>query len=91
MTTQFGASAVLDIGYRAHTKADGTAVNASAAALHNDAAVGAGAVDLALALPAAGYLELDSREGINIFATVASGDIEDTDTIEGFIAYAMME
>lgn len=86
VTSQFAANAVLDIGYRAHTKADGSAVNASGNALGNDYAVGAGAVDSALSAPAGGILELDSVDGVVIYATVATANIENGDTVDGFLA-----
>lgn len=83
VTSQHGTSATISIGYAAYTNSAGAAVSASTAALHSVGASGAGALDLALGAPADGAtgLVLDSRDGVNIIATIASGPIEAGDTI----------
>lgn len=90
VTTQFATSAVLDIGHRAYVGSDGVTVVEDAADLHNDADVNGAAFDGALTLPAAGYRDFDSQDGVVIFATIASGNIEDDDTIELHVAYTRL-
>jgi len=91
VTSQFGSSATISLGYRAHTDEDGEAVTAVANALHNAGAAGSGALDTALGAPADGMLELVSQKGIDIYATVASGNIENGDTIDGWLAVVVLD
>jgi len=82
VTSQFGSAATISIGHAAYVDAaTGLPVSASTAALHSAGAAGSGALDTALGAPAAGVLELNSRDGVNIIATIASGNIEAADTI----------
>src|SRR5690242_15790977 len=83
VTTQFGTSATISIGFAAYVNSAGATVSASTAALHSAGAAGAGALDVALGAPADGAtgLVLDSRDGVDIIATIASGPIEAADTI----------
>jgi len=80
------ATADLHVGHRAHTNLDGTAVVEDDNSLHDNADAGS-ALDEALTLPAAGILEFDSQEGVTIFVTIDTANIEDTDTIRLFLAY----
>lgn len=81
VTTQFGASATISIGWAAYVDNLGATQSASAAGFHSVGAAGAGALDVALALPAAGVKEFNSRDGVVVTATIASGNIEAADTI----------
>jgi len=84
VTSQHGTSATISIGYAAYVDAvTGLTVAASTAALHSAGASGAGALDLALGAPADGAtgLEVNTRDGLTIIATMASGPIEAADTI----------
>lgn len=84
VTTQFGTSATISIGYAAYVDGvTGATVSASTAALHSAGAAGAGALDVALGAPADGAkgLEVNTRDGLLIIATIASGPIEAADTI----------
>lgn len=93
VTSQFGASATISIGYAAYVSGTtGLTVSASTAALHSAGAAGAGALDVALGAPADGSkgLELNSRDGVTIIATIASGDIEAADTIGLGLEYVVI-
>ena len=81
------AGAIMDIGHRAHTGLDGVAVVEDINSLGSALATGAGALDQALTLPANGVLELDSEEGIDIFASITAGDIATGDTIDLLVVY----
>lgn len=85
--TAFGSSADLHIGYRAHTNMDGTSVSEDDNAFADNLDAGGGALDAIWALPAVGYLDLDSQDGVVIFALIDSGNIEATDTIEGYCTF----
>lgn len=80
------STANLSVGHRAYTNIDGTAVvednNAFA-----DALDATGALDVAFSLPANGVFEIDSKVEVVIFAEVDTANIEDTDTISGYIVY----
>jgi hypothetical protein len=87
VTTQFAASADLHLGFRAYTENDGDAVSEDDNAFLNDADAGGGALDSAWVLPAIGYQVFDTRGGLIIYAMVDAGNIEDNDTIDGWVAY----
>ena len=87
VTTQFGASADLHLGYRAYTEPDGDAVVEDDNAFLDNADAGGGALDEAWVLPAVGYLEVNTKEGLQIFAMIDAGNIEADDTIEGWVAF----
>ena len=87
VTSQFAAGAVLDLGHRAYVAPDGTAVAADGAAFANDLAAGAGALDQTWPLPASGAKSFSSREGVAIFATVASGNMNNGNTISGYVTW----
>ncbi len=82
-------TADLHIGYRAHTKMDGTAVVEDDNAFEDNADAGS-AIDKVWTLPAVGFLDLDSdgNPGPVIFVTIDTANIEDTDTIDGYCVYA---
>ena len=87
VTSAITATGTISIGYAAYTKENGTAVNALTTAFVNAGAAGAGALDSAFVLPAVGYLDLDSKDGIVLTATVATADMRIGDTIDGWVAY----
>lgn len=90
--TAFGAARTLDIGYKAHTKRDGTAVPAGLDILEDGRDVSAANVKGVVMgtgtnaddLP---YYEYDSKAPIDIVATVAGGTWPAGAIVEGWIAY----
>jgi hypothetical protein len=90
ITSSFGTSATMDVGYRFHIDEVGAEVDADPVAFVEDFdAETGGEVDFSAKL-VDGYMELNSKFGITMFATVADGDIEDDDTIMGYISFARM-
>lgn len=87
--SQFGAGALVDIGYAEHVNEAGTTVVADPNAFAADLAAGAGVIGESWPLPAVAgqYTELDSQEGIVITLTVKTGNIEDGDTIALVCSY----
>ena len=85
-----GAGALLSLGTRAFTREDKTAVVEDFDRFALDLAVGAGDIDQTLPLPGAPDRTelLDSQEGVTVFATIRSGNIEDGDTINGYLVYS---
>lgn len=80
--SQFDTDAVLSIGFREYEDGDGNTVDEDPAAFVEEADVATGATSKTpFALPAAGYLDIDSADGVIVFATVAVGNIENNDTI----------
>ena len=86
----FGASRVLDIGWRAYEDFAGATVAADPDGIDNDINVAsAGISALGNALAATDdTLEIESGTGVTIFATVAGGTIPDAATLTGYIVYA---
>lgn len=85
VTSQFGAAATISLGFRAYRQPDGTVVAENAAAFVSAGAAGAGALDIAWVLPAVGFLEVNvDGPGLILFATIAAGNIDATDTIDGW-------
>ena len=87
VTTAFAANSDIHIGYRAYVGSDGVTVVEDDNAFVDNGDAGGGALDTALVLPAAGFHRFDSRNGVLIYAMVDTGNIEDTDTIGGWIAF----
>lgn len=89
-TSQFAAGALMDIGTRAYTHEDGTDVAEDPDRFALDLAAGAAAIDEFLPLPntGAGVSELNSQNGITVFATIDTGNIEDGDTIDLVVEYS---
>lgn len=85
-TSAMVATADGDVGYRAYTNTVGVAVVADPNALGDGLDVATGG-DLGLPLPAVGYLDLDSSDEVTIFVDINTANIEDTDTIDGYIVY----
>lgn len=90
VTSAFAAGADLHIGYRAYTAADGSAVVEDDNAFGDNLDAGGGALDAALDLPAVGYHDFDSKDGVVLFAMIDTGNIETGDTIELFVEYASL-
>jgi hypothetical protein len=87
-----GASATLDVGYAAHTDETGTAVNAAGDEILDGKDIsstpgvfaggsGTNAGDRVI-------LSLNSQSGIDITVTVAGGDVDTSDILEGCIVYS---
>jgi hypothetical protein len=85
LSSQFAANADLHLGYRAYTKHDGTEVVADDNAFLDNADAGGGVLDSAWLLPAAKYFDIDSKTNFVIYAMVDTGNIEDNDTISGWV------
>jgi hypothetical protein len=88
VTSDMAVNATLHLGYRVHRQEDGTAADENDHALMQSLSVGAGARDEVFLLPAAGQLDLESQGGITIFALITSGNIENGDTIDGYVVYS---
>jgi hypothetical protein len=88
-TSAFAANADLHIGLRAYTNSVGTAVAEDDNLLldNADAATGGNLSAGFATLTVAGYIEIDSREGVVVYGMIDTGNIEDTDTIDGFITF----
>lgn len=75
------ATADLHVGYAAYTGGDGVAVVADDNAFADNVDVGGGAIDAAFSLPAGGFLEFDSLDGVDIEVMIdtanspAAGDL----------------
>lgn len=87
VTSAFAANADIHLGYRAYVNSANVAVVADDNAFLDNGDAGGGAIDSAWVLPAEGFLEINSRNGWILTAMVDTGNIEDTDTISGWIAY----
>lgn len=85
ITSAFAATSDIHIGHQAYVKPDGTteAADDNEWLDNGDAASG---IDVAFGLPAL-PTEYNSRDGIMVEAMVDTANIEDTDTIHGWIAY----
>lgn len=94
VSVAWAAASTCSIGHRAYTQPDGTVVAASAAFFVSAVAVGAAVVaDTAFALPAAasglgGFVRFNSRSGVTLFCTVASGNIAIAGTLRGRVIWA---
>jgi hypothetical protein len=89
-----GPSCTADIGWSAHTNADGTAVVADDNGLNNDlnvAAAGTAKIGVLLQTAAAGggMKLFDSREGVDIYVTIAGAVIPVTAVLNGYITYVV--
>ena len=82
------ATADLSIGHRAYTdpEASTPAVVEDFDEWHLDADA-ASIVDLAWGLPAGGHPIYNTKNGLEIFASITTANIEDTDTISGYVVY----
>lgn len=89
----FGASRVLDVGYRAHTKyTDNSSVAESVDTIADGLDVSAAATktmgNATNALGADPTLFLQPKDRVTIFGTVTGGTIPASATLNGFIVYA---
>jgi hypothetical protein len=76
------------LGYRAHKKEDWTPVPEVNNAFADNEDAGTGPLDKTFPLPASGTVELDSEAGITLFAMIDAGNIENTDTIDGYVVFS---
>jgi hypothetical protein len=84
------STADLHIGVRAYTEEDGDAVSEDDNMFLDNADAGS-AINTTFNPAAAGDLQvLDSQEGVIVFAMVDTANIEDTDTIDGWVAYVRL-
>ena len=90
ITDDMGASAEMQVGYRAYTDPEATtqAVVEDDNYFQEASAVGAGARDEAFLIPAIGNPIFNTRFGLEVFAQITDGNIEDGDKIQGYIVYA---
>ncbi|MFQ5791929.1 MAG: hypothetical protein ACE5JI_15760 [Acidobacteriota bacterium] len=88
--SQQAAGATLSIGTREFVQEDKTEVAEDADRFANALDTASGDIDETLPLPAAPDRTelLDSQEGVTVYATIAGGNIEDGDTINGQIVYS---
>jgi hypothetical protein len=87
VTSQMGVNADLHLGYRAHRTEAGVAVEQDDNALLDNHDTSAG-VHESFHLPASGSLELESQEGVTIYAMIDTGNILNGNTITGWIMYS---
>lgn len=80
------ASSVISIGFPAYVKEDGTTQAANAVALASAVST-TSLVAQALPLPAIGYLDVDSQEGIDVEALFAGGNTAAAGEVVVAIAY----
>lgn len=86
VTTAHGGTATTSVGLAAYANAANVPVAATPTALANATST-VSAVDAALSLPAAGFLVVDSRNGVVVQATNAGSAIPNAGTVEGWIAF----
>lgn len=93
VASQMVATADLHIGTRAFVNEDGTAVVEDNNRFADNLDAGGGAIDQTFPLPSTGapWHDLDSKEGITVYADVDTANIEDTDTIHGYVAFTVLD
>lgn len=89
-SSQFAANADLHLGFRSYTEPDGDVIAADDNAFADNLDAGGGAIThAAWPLPAApGITTLNSRTGVTIYSLIDTGNIEDADTIAGWVFWA---
>lgn len=85
-SSQFATNADLHLGHRAYVQKDGTAVVEDDNEFLDNADAGGGAIGSAFLLPASPTV-YDTKEGLEVYAMVDTANIEDGDTIDGWVAY----
>lgn len=97
VASTFVTGADLHLGHRAYTEPDGDAVvqDDNAFADNLDAGPAGGGIDVAWPLPAIGFFEANVgqaaagvRPGFTIYAMIDTANIEDGDTINGYVVWA---
>ena len=92
ITSQTAASATMDVGYRAYTEPDGDSIAEDDNAFEDNRDVATAATDAVLEFAGDGTTDdptvFNTRDGLTIFASVDSGNIETDDTIKGWISYS---
>lgn len=90
------ATADLHLGFRQYYEPDGDSVAEDDNAFLDNADVGGGAVSSVWLLPAVtaaagpGITQINSRNGLVIYAMVDTANMEDTDTISGYVIWAQV-
>lgn len=87
VSSAMATGADLHIGTRAYTNIDGTAVAEDDNRFADNLDAGS-AIDQTLPLPAGGTFVVDAKDELVIYAMIDTANIEDTDTISGYIVYA---
>jgi len=87
ISSDMSANANLSIGHRAYVNEDGTAVAEDDNEWLDDADSGGGALDQDLDDIILVPTLMNSQEGIIVFVTIDTGDMDLTDTIEIWFAY----
>ena len=92
VSTAFEANADLHLGTRAYVEQDGDTVAEDDNRFADNLDAGGGALDQVIPLPSSGapWHDLDSQDGIIVYAMVDTGDIAAGDTIHGYITYGMI-
>jgi len=94
--TQMVATADLHLGFRAYTEPDGDAVAEDDNAFLDNADAGGGAISSVFLLPAVtaaagpGITQINSRNGFILYAMVDTANIEEDDTISGYVVWAQV-
>jgi hypothetical protein len=97
--SQFGANADAHLGHRAYHNADGTAVVADDNEWIDNGDVGGaarsgpwtGGFETGVnGTTSAAHADYDAADGLTIYLMIDTGDIEDTDTVSGWIAYTKL-
>lgn len=91
-SSQFAASSVMDLGHRSYVDYAGTTQDENDDAFSSNLDTASAAIDAAFALPTSGapWHDFDTQDGLIIFASVDSGNIEDADVINGYVVYSMI-
>lgn len=90
IASQMAASADLHLGHRAYVNQAGTTVAENDDLFAANLDSGGGVIDEDFALPATGapWHDIESQDGVIIYAMIDTGNIEDNDTIHGYVTYA---
>jgi hypothetical protein len=87
VTSAMGTNADVHLGYRAHKKEDGTAVAQDDNAFIDNLDT-AGGINTHFEVPVDSYVELESQQGITIYAMIDTGNIMTGNTIKGWVLYS---
>lgn len=89
-SSQFVATADLHLGFRSYTEPDGDVIATDDNAFADNLDAGGGAIThAAWPVPSApGLTHINSKTGLTIYAMVDTANIEDTDTIAGWVFWA---
>ena len=88
-TSAFAVNSDIHIGFRSYTEPDGDVIAADDNAFGDNMDAGGAIAHAVWPLPAApGLTTLNSRTGITLYSLIDTGNIEDTDTIAGWVFWA---